>query len=180
MLPSLYRDERGAALVGYAGMTAITFLLMIGIWSALNGSAGQSLKGTIATVADRYANGFEYGPNTSGPGSSVPPVGGPDSPQAGSGPAAALLPKAVALLPLIGSPSVPDPQRARPGSLAGAGTELVHTYTDPSSGAWGQVEFSTGIYTVVPAHNRAPITVQPARQVQASVDRGTGLITLID
>jgi hypothetical protein len=80
------RDERGVETVQWIGLSAVILTLIMAIWLAVSGGAGQALKATIGDVAAHYANGFEGGLSTSGPTGGMPAMSSIDpatfSPQA--------------------------------------------------------------------------------------------------
>lgn len=69
------RDERGVETVQWIGLSAVILTLIMAIWLAVYGGAGQALKATISDVAAHYANGFEGGVHTSGPSGGTPTLG---------------------------------------------------------------------------------------------------------
>jgi hypothetical protein len=75
---TVLRDERGAETVQWIGLSAVILTLIMTIWLALYGGAGQALKATIGDVAAHYAAGFEGRVRTNGPAGGVPELGQPD------------------------------------------------------------------------------------------------------
>ncbi|MCU0493022.1 MAG: hypothetical protein MUD01_15645 [Chloroflexaceae bacterium] len=74
LLRHLQQNERGSALVGWVGMAAAVFGLVVAIWVAFYGPPGQVLKGTVQRAVTEYAHGFEGGLGTSGPTGGTPRI----------------------------------------------------------------------------------------------------------
>jgi Flp pilus assembly pilin Flp len=73
------RDERGASLVGWVAIMVMVFMLIVGIWTALYGGPGRTLKAGVEAQVARFANGFEGGLGTSGPTGNIPRFGQPNA-----------------------------------------------------------------------------------------------------
>jgi Flp pilus assembly pilin Flp len=78
-IQQVLRDERGASLVGWVAITVMVFMLVVGIWTALYGGPGRTLKAGVEAQVARFANGFEGGLGTSGPTGNVPRFGQPSA-----------------------------------------------------------------------------------------------------
>src|SRR5689334_13848128 len=73
------RDERGASMVGWVAIMVMVFMLVVGIWTALYGGPGRTLKAGVEAQVARFANGFEPGIGTNGPTGNVPRFGRPNA-----------------------------------------------------------------------------------------------------
>ncbi|MEM8532123.1 MAG: hypothetical protein AAGF95_14855 [Chloroflexota bacterium] len=67
-------DDSGNAYVQYTLLAPMLAIVVMGVYQALYGGAGEDFKATIQSMAFVYADGFENGVNAPGPNwSEVPP-----------------------------------------------------------------------------------------------------------
>lgn len=68
----MLRNERGAEAVQWVALSGVAVVMIVAIWAAFYGGAGQMLRQTIQAQTTRYALSFEGGVQTSGPRGRLP------------------------------------------------------------------------------------------------------------
>lgn len=64
--------ERGVETVNWLMMALLMLVLVGGVWAALSGAPGRALRQAVQDEVALYANSFEGGLSTSGPGAAHP------------------------------------------------------------------------------------------------------------
>ena len=68
----MLRNERGAEAVQWVALSGVVVIMIVAIWAAFYGGAGQMLRRTIQAQTTRYALSFEGGVQTNGPRGRLP------------------------------------------------------------------------------------------------------------